>query len=205
MFIRTLLKTTFILLFTLMTGMTGLTAAQDVSLKLLSDSEISIEGTSNVRDWDANVTTIHAELILNGFEESDGIQNLSPAHFKKMTLRMPVNSIDAGGRSLTNNIQKYLKKDDYPNITFELNKITEVQVNDSGVILTADGVINAAGKDHSVTMKVNGSTNNQGTLIFSGTQELKMTDFDIEPPTAIFGTVRAVDEFSVHYSVKFQN
>ncbi|MEX0770830.1 MAG: YceI family protein [Balneolaceae bacterium] len=202
MFIRHLLKTTFILLLTLITG---LAAAQDISLKLLPDSEISIEGTSNVRDWDADVTTIHAELILNGFEESDGIQNLSPAHFKTLTLRMPVKGIDAGGRSLTNNIQKYLKKDDYPDITFKLNKISEVQVNDSEVILTADGVINAAGKDHSVTLKVNGSTDNQGTLVFSGTQELKMTDFDIEPPTAIFGTVRAVDEFSVHFSVKFQN
>ncbi|MEX0993931.1 MAG: YceI family protein [Balneolaceae bacterium] len=179
--------------------------AQDVSLKLQPDSEISIEGTSNVRDWDGDVQTIHAELILDGFTAGEGIQNLTPDQFKKLTLRMPVESIDAGGRSLTNNMQKYLKKDDHPTITFELIRITDVQESGNSVILTADGVINAAGKDHGVTMQVNAEINNQGTLVFSGTQALKMTDFDIDPPTAIFGTVRAVDEFNVHYSVKFNN
>lgn len=201
MIVSKLLKPFLILLLTLTTGVVS---AQDVTLKLQPDSDISIEGTSNVRDWDANVTTIHAELILSGLEEGEELQNFSPDHFKKLTLNIPVKSIDAGGRSLTNNIQKYLKKDDYPNITFELNKIIDIQVNDSGVILTADGVINAAGKDQTVTMNVNAERNNQGAIVFSGTQELKMTDFDIDPPTAVFGTVRAVDEISVQYSVIFQ-
>lgn len=44
--------------------------SQDVALRLI-DSKMKIEGTSNVRDWDANVNNINASLVFTGIENID--------------------------------------------------------------------------------------------------------------------------------------
>lgn len=175
--------------------------AQNFSLQ--SDTEVKIKGTSNVRDWDADVNEVEATFELEEMDEFT-LESLTPEMFKTMKLTMAVGEIDAGQRGLTNNIHKYLKEKDHPNITFNLSEVTGVEWKDGYSEITAEGVINAAGKDNDVTMVVRAEEVN-GAIQFSGSQDLKMTDFDIDPPTALFGTVKAVDEFTVQYSVTFQN
>lgn len=195
--IRTILTSILAFFFIL-----GSVNAQEIQAQLLPDSEMKIDGTSNVRDWDADVETIQAELLFENFESTD-LRDLRPEHFKSMKLTMPVESIDSGSRRLTNNIHDYLKEDDHPNITFSLNEVTNIEWEDEVAVITAQGIINAAGKDHSVTMIVN-ATQNDGIITFSGEQNLKMTSFDIDPPTAVLGTIRAVDDFTVLYNIKFR-
>ncbi len=175
--------------------------AQNFSLQ--TDSEVKIEGTSNVRDWEADVTELEATFELAEMDEFT-LESLTPEMFKTMELSIAVGGIEANQRGLTNNIRKYLKEKDHPNITFNLSEVTKVEWKDGYSEITAEGVINAAGKDNDVTMVVRAEEVN-GAIQFSGSQDLKMTDFDIDPPTALLGTVRAVDEFTVQYSVTFQN
>lgn len=182
--------------------LSGSLFAQDVTLNIQGVPQITIDGDSNVRSWDADVKSVSAELVLTNIEDIT-LENLTAESFKSMTITMPVESIDSGSRSLTRNIKNYLKEDDHPNITFTLNRVTDIQIENDSAIITAEGVINAAGKDHTVTMNVNASMNPDGSINFNGEQELLMTSFDIDPPTAVMGTVRARDEFKVIYNVNF--
>jgi len=180
-----------------------LTHAQnnDITLKLDNHS-MKIDGSANVRDWDSDVKKINAEVVFEAFDLSD-LSSLTAEHFKTMKLTMPVSDIESDSRRLTRNLQGYLKEDDHPNITFNLKSIDNVEVqNNSSAVITAIGVINAAGVDQEVTMTVNASVNS-GTVTFSGTQDLLMTDFGIDPPTAVMGTVRARDEIQIIYSLTF--
>ena len=182
--------------------LSGSLFAQDVTLNIQGAPQVTIDGDSNVRSWDADVKSVSAELVLTNIEDIT-LENLTAESFKSMTITMPVESIDSGSRSLTRNIKNYLKEDDHPNITFTLNRVTDIQIENDSAIITAEGVINAAGKDHTVTMNVNASMNPDGSINFNGEQELLMTSFDIDPPTAVMGTVRARDEFKVIYNVNF--
>ena len=173
----------------------------DISLKLDNHSML-IDGTANVRDWDSEVKKIDAEVVLKEFDLSD-LSSLTAEHFKTLKLNMPVSDIESDSRRLTRNLQDYLKGDDHPYIKFNLKSIENVEAEDNNsAVVTAIGIINAAGVDHEVTMTVNASVNS-GTVTFSGTQDLLMTDFGIDPPTAVMGTVRARDEIQIIYSLTF--
>jgi polyisoprenoid-binding protein YceI len=150
---------------------TGSLFAQDQVLTLSSDYEVIIDGTSNVRDWDANVAQIDAEFVLNGFEGND-LSELQPEHFKTLKINMTAESIDADGRRLTRNIHNYIKADDHPIITFELTEIKSVNGSGNTAEIEAEGVITAAGVSHTVTMLVNAERGNNG-FTFSGVQSLK--------------------------------
>ena len=43
------------------------------------------------------------------------------------------------------------------------------------------------------------------SIRFTGEQEMLMSDFGIDPPTAVFGTVRSADEIVIRFDVTFSN
>lgn len=174
---------------------------QDVELTLQEGYEMKIDGDANVRSWDADVKTIEAEFIMAAFD-IDNLSELTADHFKTLTLSIPVEDIESDSGRLTRNLHGYLEKDDHPYITFSLNSIESVEVNGNSAVITAMGNFNAAGVDHTTEMTVNAEFNGN-SVTFSGTQDLLMTSFDIDPPTAVMGTVRARDELKIPYKLTF--
>ncbi len=174
---------------------------QDINLNLQPDHEMKIDGDANVRSWDAEVKTINADFVMKEFDRSD-LSSLTSDHFETMKLTIPVDDIESDSGRLTRNLQGYLKNDEHPNITFTLNRINDVEVNGNSATINAEGVINAAGVDYNTTMTVN-ATFNGDSVTFTGEQDLLMTDFNIDPPTAIMGTVRARDEIRIPFSLTF--
>ncbi|WP_340106082.1 YceI family protein [Rhodohalobacter sp. 8-1] len=172
-----------------------------VQLTLQEGHDMMIDGTSNIRDWDAEVKTINANFVMNEFDMSD-LSSLSVDHFETLELTIPVEDIESGSGKLTSNMHKYLKEKDHPNITFNLLTVDSISVDGNNATINATGVVNAAGVDHQTTMTVDALFEN-GSVTFSGTQPLMMTDFNIDPPTALFGTIRARDEIDIIYSLTF--
>ena len=176
--------------------------AQDLSLTLLPEYTMRIAGTSNVRDWDADVTTIEIDFALQNMNTWD-LADLKKEMFNNLTLRIPVADISSKTRGLTGKVQKYLKKEQHPFITFQLKHVTDIQLADSSALIKAEGVINAAGKDHYTTLDATLSTSETGPIVISGSTTLHMTSFDIDPPTALLGSIRAVDKFEIHFTLPF--
>lgn len=180
------------------------TAAQNSTFELsLADGhEMVIDGTSNIRDWDADVKTINATFRMADVDLSDP-SAISADHFETLEFSIPVEDIESGSGRLTKNIHKYLKGDDHPNITFNMTDVESVSVDGDKVMITANGVVNAAGVDNKTTMQVEATLNGDGTITFTGAHEMKMTDFNIDPPTAMLGSIRARDEFDLVYNLTF--
>ena len=180
---------------------TGL-IAQDIEFKLESINDFRIEGDSNVRKWEGIINSADGRLVFADAEELD-FGNLQPEHFKNLRLSIPVADISSDSGILTNNIHNNLKKNDHPNITFRLNDIVSVTNSNGRTVITAIGTINAAGSNHQVTMNVNAELINENTLRFSGHQDMLMTDFNIDPPSAMMGAFRSVDEITIVFDVLF--
>jgi polyisoprenoid-binding protein YceI len=197
MYLRKIITTTFIFMF-----LAGAVAAQDINMTLQSGYDFRIDGDSNVRTWGADAEKVEGRLILTDIDEVS-LVNLNPDNIKEMSLTIHVESLDSGSRGLTRNMKSYLKEDDHPLITFNLQEITSIEMQNGSALITAVGIINAAGQNKEVTMNVTATMNDNGSLNFRGEQDLLMTDFGIDPPTAVMGTVRARDEVVVSYNVNF--
>lgn len=178
--------------------------AQDRQL-VISESSMRMEGTSNIRDWDG----IIKDMTVN-FRVSEGVavNNLTAEDFRSLTVEIPVSKIESGTRGLASNIQKYLKNDQHPTIRFEMTGVGGVEVigtPQSDFRVMVNGNLTVAGKTNPVTLAVFAKTNTNGTTRFFATHQLLMTDFGIDPPTAVMGTVRAVNELDIIFDIAFRN
>jgi hypothetical protein len=45
----------------------------------------------------------------------------------------------------------------------------------------------------------------QGKLVFEGFQTIKMTDYGVKPPSALFGTMRAGPDITIRFKTNFSN
>ncbi len=165
-------------------------------------SSITIEGGSNLRDWSADVPVVESTIVISGFTGND-LSSLKPEHFRSLELRIPVRHIDTGNRGFTRNLHKYLLMEQHPRITYRLQRVESVTMEGAKAVIRASGTITAAGKDHKVNTRTHAIMNRDGSIQFSGEQPLLMTDFGIEPPTALLGTVKAHDAIKVVYDVRY--
>ena len=158
------------------------------------NSKIHLYGTSNARDWDAAVKISDAEIELS--DENPGDNWIS-----KFDFNMPVAEMDSESGRLNSNMHDYLKKDDHPNIKFSLVEVTDLSETGSGYQVTVDGNLTVAGVERTVSITGDAVVNGDGSVQIEGTFETLMTEFDIDPPTAMLGSVRARDEVEIVFDI----
>jgi polyisoprenoid-binding protein YceI len=162
------------------------------------DYNVTIRGTSNLHDWTENVETVTGEAIINlnadGSYDIDGI-----------TIRMKVYSIKSDVGSIMNhNTYKALKADDNPEIIFNLTTPVKSVIMKAGkATISAKGKLSIAGVTKTVDMQVDISLQG-GKLSFSGSQKIKMTNYDVTPPKALFGTLKTGDEITIDYKTSVE-
>jgi polyisoprenoid-binding protein YceI len=157
---------------------------------------VSIHGTSNLHDWDESVQTVSGEGTIDW--NTDGTFDLEAVNMK-----MEVASIKSTeGSIMNNNTYKALKSDTHPEIAFTLaapvksipaaggNVATKVNLEIAGVTRLIDLVVKAVPQGH-------------GNITFEGAKTIKMTDFGIKPPVALFGTLKTGDEITIHFKTVF--
>ncbi len=166
---------------------------------------MTIYGSANVTDWEAKAKTITGEIRMNNSDMSDW-SGADASWFESVEIAIKVEDIDADSRRMNNNMHGYLKKDQYPEITYRLVEAKELALLDNpGVKLTVRGVISAAGAEKEIVHDVEVRKNDSGGLVVSGSQDLKMTDFGIDPPTAVLGSIRSRDEMNITFEIHLEN
>lgn len=188
----------YILSFILIAGF-SLTTTADVEAQQSytfdkDNSKIHMYGSSNARDWDAAIEITDVSITLSD-------ENPGENWIESLSFNMPVSEIDSDSRRLNNNIHDYLKIDDYPNLSFELIQITDISEDGSGYQITADGNLTVAGVERTVTLTADAIVNGDGSIQIKGSYDTLMTEFDIDPPTAMLGSIRAEDEVEIVFDV----
>jgi len=65
--------------------------------------------------------------------------------------------------------------------------------------VVATGNLTIAGSTNSIELPFNLNING-GKVLLEGKKALKMTDYNIDPPKALLGTITTGDEIEVHYN-----
>jgi len=159
---------------------------------------VSIHGTSNLHDWDETVEAVNGESTVNW--NGDGSFDLEAIH-----LKMSVHSIKSDmGVIMNNNTYKALKADANPEIIFSLrDAIRSIQVQPNENAFPAKGDLTIAGVTRPVQLQVKVLAQGREKLLFEGLQTIKMTDYGVDPPTALFGTLKTGNEISIRFKTSF--
>jgi hypothetical protein len=157
---------------------------------------VSIHGTSNLHDWDENVVTVTG----NGTVDWNSDANFD---LNTMNITMVVNSIKSTeGSMMDKNTYKALKADDHPDITFVLS--TPIKSIQAGThVIAAKINLTIAGITKAIDMPVTATAVAHGNISFEGSKAIKMTDYGITPPVALFGTMKTGDEITIKFKTVF--
>ena len=156
---------------------------------------LKIKGTSNVHDWESNVMELSGMLDLN-------ITDDSYLEINTCNVEIPVGAIKSSkGNIMDKKTRKALNDKEYPVITYTLTDFQRVNISQSNFTSNTTGNLTVSGVTKSIDMKVSGTYNSNGNIQLSGTKDLKMTDFGIDPPTALLGTMKTGDDITIEFSI----
>lgn len=166
---------------------------------LSKDYTVTIHGTSNLHAWDEKVGIVSGEGTVN--PNSDGSYDVEAIHIK-----MEVHSIKSDmGSIMNNNTYKALKAEANPQIIFALiTPVTSIHVKAGEKTVLVKGNLTIAGVTRPVSVQVKIAMPESGLLLFEGSQTIKMTDYDIKPPTALLGTLKTGDEITINFKTSFE-
>ena len=187
--------------FLLMVGSIAILSADapvNKKYSLIKGHTVSIHGTSNLHDWDEKVCTVNGNGLV--LWNSDGTFDLLA-----MNIKMEVHSIKSTeGSVMNNNTYKALKADSNPEITFTLvAPVKSISAVAGKHNITAKVNLAIAGVTKPVDIAVTATAQPHGNIEFEGAKTIKMTDFGIKPPVALFGTMKTGDEITIHFKTVF--
>ena len=163
----------------------------------LSKQQITIDGTSNLHNWHQKVEKISGKaLVKQGLDKSLSVQALN--------IIVEVNSIKGDGSGMDNKAYKALKADQFPQITFLMTEpLANIPFGIKSFSTIAKGQLTIAGKTRTIVMPIKITTSEDKKILVSGTQQVKMSDYDVDPPTAMFGLLKTGNAVSINFETTF--
>lgn len=176
-------------------------AQETARVAVSPESKLWIEGTSNLHGWSCKATTLDAAVELDAAVAAQ-LTVAPPKALKKVQVKVPVKSIKCGHGGMDDNVYKALKADESPDISYILATFEAApgEAKDSFTLHTV-GTLTIAGKENKVSMDVLATRLADGSVKATGMVPIKMTDFGIKPPTAIFGRLKTGDEVKVNFEL----
>lgn len=167
-------------------------------------SRLWIAGRSNVNQFECESREHRGEAIIFQTTTLTGDTITVDEDATKIMLEIDVEGIECGRSRMNRDLRNALKADDYPNITFVFNDIVAVSNGTSvpnSVKLEVSGSLTIAGITREVNVHLTGYTFDDNRVRAAGSKEIRMTDFGVEPPTAMLGLVKADNELTVHFDL----
>ncbi|MBZ0326446.1 MAG: YceI family protein [Altibacter sp.] len=161
-----------------------------------NNSIFTIKGTSSLHDWEM-VSKSFSGTIAFGSANADNID------IKEISITIGVKTLDSDNRTMNKKTYDALKNDQHPNIYYRFKSVKKIRaVRANNFEATLSGTLNIAGKTRDVDILVNILVKDN-TINIVGKKPLKMSDFDVEPPTALLGTIKTGNDITIEFNLNY--
>lgn len=161
-----------------------------MQMTITSESRMWVDGTSTVHDWTCDVGEVNGSVTLDA---ETGAVSAS-------VVTVASSSIECDSGTMNRKVAEALVIDDFPTIRYTLNT---ADVTSSGEELRIDavGTLDLAGASREVASSLVGQPASDGGYVFTGALPITMSNFDIDPPTAMFGALKTGDDVTVRFEI----
>lgn len=159
-------------------------------------SNLKVLGTSNIHDWELTAKDFQGNLKAQ-------LENGQLVQIDQLNFAVVAEGLKSGKSGMDKNTYKALNTDKHQRITYQLQKVNNIDcTSKTECKITTSGFLSIAGTKKPVELvfdaKVSGDK-----ITLSGSKKLKMTDFKVDPPTAMFGTITTGDEVNIQFQSVF--
>ncbi len=160
-----------------------------------ANSKFIIKGTSSLHDWEMVSDDCTGSIRMDATSETLAISDIK--------VKLQVKSLKSGKKIMDNKTYDALKEDKFPTITYQYEKIGALkETGPNTYSVTLNGTLTIAGKSKKVPIDVLINQTNKSITI-KGEKPLKMTDFGVEPPTALLGTIKTGDDITIDFNLNY--
>ena len=159
-------------------------SAQNALVFQPESSNMTISGTSTLHDWESVVEDIKVSATLDNNNITD------------VNVTIKSESIKSGKNGMDKNTYNALMTNKYPNINF-----TASTLSIDGATLKGKGAITIAGTTKTIPVALTFESWTEDSYLIRGSVPIKMTDYGIEPPKAMMGTIKTGDDLTIDFEI----
>jgi hypothetical protein len=162
-----------------------------------TDPDIKVLGTSNLHNWsmEAKDISCSATFIF------PPVGNNLPQSLTALDLTIPVRNLKSGESSMDSRAYSALKADKYTAIAYTSTSAVIVPGQKSRFQVKSTGTMTIAGVTRPVVLNVACQVNPDGSIVCNGSEQLKMTDYQIKPPVFMLGALKTGDILNINFSL----
>jgi len=159
-------------------------------------SQLSVSGTSSLHDWHVDAEKQKGSIVLDLANE---------LAIKKLYVEITAESLKSGKKGMDKNTYKALNTSQHKSITYQMLEVKQItKQGETKYAVKTVGNLSVAGTTKKVTLDFELQlTANKVTL--KGEKSFKMTEFGIEPPKALLGTITTGDEITIKFNTTLNN
>ena len=177
-----------------------------VSYKLDEESTMTITGTSTLHDWTSKVNEITGDFVFKN-DIKDKKLPKSGSIIEKIKVVIPVLSIESPrGATMDKKTYNALQSEEHPNLILEVKTDNIEQIIDKSTekfLLKVIGDLTLAGHTKEVRIDLEGQKLSSGQLKFLGAYPIDMVEYEIEPPSAMFGQIKTGKDVIIDFDLLF--
>ena len=180
----------------------GASVQAQTALTVQPGSRVILLGRSNVNSWSCATSTFQTRFDVDSSSRAEGEPRSKSV--VRLTVTVPVRSLDCGKKRMNEDMFRALKADSFPEIRYVLTsyEVDEQLPAADSVSVNSVGELTVAGKTKRVEIQVNGARDNAGGVRGNAGAKMLMTDFGIKPPTAFFGAIRTKNALEVRVEIR---
>ena len=173
------------------------------TLDLQPASRLWVAGTSTVRAFQCQAGAFDAKVESTG---ADAVAAVLAGQKVVTTVEVtvPAEKLDCRNGTMNEHMRKALKAKEFPTVVFRAASYDLARVSDT-VTVTLTGTLTLGGVDKPITVNAQARPGSDGTLVVSGTREVRMKEFGLKPPTLMLGTMKVDEKITVGFEVVLKN
>jgi hypothetical protein len=206
------------LLMTLGAGPAG--AGEVTRLAVAPGSRLGLEGTTNVSArWACQGERIEGAMEVDAPSSVvvtlvDRVVDAAPGELAetgdalpnpRLRIEVPVSAFACGNRVMESDMRRALRATEHPSIIYQYDRVTRLTpLGARRFNIEVEGDLALAGSKRRVRTQVVGERLAEGLYRVTGEMNLRMTDFGIEPPTALMGVIKARNQLRVRFDLRLK-
>ena len=174
---------------------TGARAQDASSLLTLASATVSIDGTSNIHEFNASTTEVRlTRIALAGGVSGAGLlaRVFNPGAVDAFEIAIRSASLSSPKEGIDKNMHKALKATEFKDITFRLLRL------EAKPVLRAIGMLQIAGVEREIAFDLK-TVASATALTVTGVVPILMTDYGIPAPKAMMGMLKVDPKIVVKF------
>ncbi len=159
-------------------------------------SSLTILGTSTLHDWTMNVSEFNCTI--NALMDETILKQIVNSNFA-----CQVQKIVSESSMMDSKAHTALQMDKFPEIGFKSESVELISDSPGVYSGKIKGNLTIAGITKPILFSFSCKMIDKMTLDANGIINLKMSDYNIKPPTAMLGTLKAGDDISLKFELEF--